>query len=393
MRKLSRGMKNRSAAHGQNTLLYTKAYRMITGHERISVPSTILFQRLEWRFGRYPNGFFKFLEPSPANRKYRKGDSWCEELNYTVDEFRAAFVPLGIRHSTRGDYERARNPFLRPEETEAGKREAARYGREALYCSVLDRRSGLTFYYRNHDLVDRKLDELSRSTAGIEIEEMTFEEVADGRGPSVYTQEPSVYSQMPSVYTQEPSAYTQIMNHDPYQDHDSSMAHTDGTHTCAARGAGASECGTPIEAGLQSGSRHSFDTILRWAESQPGVNSALAVATSRSRDGLADTKIAEWLAGLSSGVAEEGMADLPGERDDELLARFLACVESRINPDSFQTWFKPIARLSRDGQLVLLGVPDATCRDWIRANYFDVIEEVLAELGLEGCDVEYRFPA
>lgn len=386
MANRTRGMKNRSAAHGQNTLLYTKVYRMIAG----SVTSTILFQRLEWRFGRHSNGFYKFLEPAPGNTKYRKGDSWCEELNFTVDEFRSAFVSIGVRHSTRGDYERAQNPFLRPDEKESDRKEITRYGAEALYCSVLDRKSGLTFYYRNHELVDKKLDELAGSTMGEEPEESPAYEAGIAGGASAYTQEPSVYTQMPSVHTQEPSVKSQIMNHVPYQEHDSSMAHADGTHTCAAPGARASECDLLAGLGLQGGSRHAFDIVLRWAEAQPGINSAVAVATSRYRDGLADDAIDQWLARASD---RRGIpADLPGERDDELLARFLGSVRSRINPDSFAAWFKPITLLSREGNSVLLAVPDRRHRDWISGNYFDVIEEVLAELGLAGCVVEFIFP-
>jgi hypothetical protein len=391
-------MKNRSAAHAQNTLLYTKAYRMIAG----SVTSTILFQRLEWRFGKYPDGFYKFLEPAPGNPKYKPGDSWCEELGFTADEFRYAFNSIGVRYSSRGEFERAGEPFKRkvkPEE-EGGRRQAVGEEKgetELLYCSVLDRKSGLTYYYRNHDLVDRKLDELSRFNL---VEEGRGAEALAGMtegGPSGISQEPSEIFQMPSGISQEPSVKLDLMNHVPDKEHDSSMAHADGTHTGGALAARECVSGLPSESSAaQGGSRHPFDLVLEWARHQPGINSAVALATSRFQDGLADSMIDDWLEQRPDAAHPDKTAAgaaMPGERDDDLLRRFLDAVKRQVNAETFIIWFKPIEQLNRDGPIIHLLVPGIRAREWITANYADVIEDCLRELGLEGSTLHFHYPA
>jgi hypothetical protein len=144
-------MANRSVALGQKFLLYTKAYREIAG----SVTATILFQRLEYWLDKYPDGIYKFLEPAPNHMRYNHGDSWTEELGFSKDEFRSAFKALGICYSSYGDYKEAQEKFVKTETNKDGKEVKT----EMLYCSYYDRVEGLTFYYRNHELVDRKLEE------------------------------------------------------------------------------------------------------------------------------------------------------------------------------------------------------------------------------------------
>ncbi len=93
-------------------------------------------------FEGYPEGFYKFLEPSdhPA---YKNGDSWTEELGMSRHEFRTAFDKIGIRYKSKSDFDQAVDKF-----------------QGLFYCSYVDRRSNLTYYFRNHDLVDAALDEL-----------------------------------------------------------------------------------------------------------------------------------------------------------------------------------------------------------------------------------------
>jgi hypothetical protein len=335
-------MKNRSAAFTQNTLLYTKAYRRIAG----TVTATILFQRLEYRFSRYPDGFYKFLEPSPLNRRYRAGDSWTEELGFSVDEFRSAFGAMGIRYKSQTEFKAAAEPF------KSG-------AREALYCSVLDKSTGLTIYYRNHILVDRLLDELTTGREAVE----------EGKPASAEQPEEGGADGNPNL----PSVDPHLMNI-PHTSEYSSMAHADGTHTDGARARASVSEDKSADENL---SRHDFATV-------------------RVRDGLVDAEIDRWLADREQAAcpvraeAEEvATGPLPGEPDPDLLARFLAAVERRINRSSFLTWFKPISGLTRDGTQIYIGVPNAVFRDWISDTYFDVIAEVRAELELDGCPVEF----
>lgn len=131
-------MRNRILFITRNTIPYVKELQPLAG----SVAGCILMQQLDYWFERFPDGFWKFLEPS-NHSKYRPGDSWIEELGLSVDEFRTAFDRLGIRYKSKGIFDEAQDKFQRK-----------------FYCSYQDRRENLTHYYRNHDLVDKALDEL-----------------------------------------------------------------------------------------------------------------------------------------------------------------------------------------------------------------------------------------
>jgi hypothetical protein len=132
----------------QNTLLgltakpiiYNKALRKITG----SVTGAILMQQLEFYFVRYPDGFYKFLEPSPKNKSYNEGDSWTEELGFSKEEFRTAFDTIGRRYGSKKEFDASQDKFD---------------GR--LYASYHDKIKGTTHYFRNHAEVDRWISELS----------------------------------------------------------------------------------------------------------------------------------------------------------------------------------------------------------------------------------------
>lgn len=136
-------MKNRSAAISARPIPYFKTYREFCG----SVLSSILFVQLEYWFGaQHGRPFYKFLEPAPAYKKYKAGDSWTEELGFSLDEFRTAFKKIGIVYKSRKQYNQAGSQkFIRED------------GSEAFYCSVIDRVRGETTYFRNDRLVDRIL--------------------------------------------------------------------------------------------------------------------------------------------------------------------------------------------------------------------------------------------
>lgn len=116
---------------------YIPGLRQLTG----SVVSAILMMQLEYRFAKYPEGFYKFLEP-PQNghQDYKPGDSWVEELAFSKEEFRTAFDKIGVRYSSKTQYNEAKSS-------------GSEFG-DSYYCSYVDRQSGLTFYFRNHSKVD-----------------------------------------------------------------------------------------------------------------------------------------------------------------------------------------------------------------------------------------------
>ncbi len=131
-------MKNRILHLTRNTIPYVKELHSIAG----GVLGCLVMQQLDYWFEGHPEGFYKFLEPSdhPA---YKDGDSWTEELGMSRHEFRTAFDKIGIRYKSKSDFDKAVDKF-----------------QGLFYCSYVDRRSNLTYYFRNHDLLDAALNEL-----------------------------------------------------------------------------------------------------------------------------------------------------------------------------------------------------------------------------------------
>lgn len=146
-------------------------------------------------------------------------------------------------------------------------------------------------------------------------------------------------------------------------------------------------------------SRHSFEILLEWARSQRNVDSPVALATARFKDGLADDAVDAWLedrkareqlaAAQQAAAANQPAGPIASERDDELLARFLAAIETRINPQSFLTWFRSLRLYRADRELTIV-VPNQMQAEWITNNYFDVVEEALQEVGLADHSVIFR---
>lgn len=147
-------MRNRALALAARAIPYIRELREITK----GVTSTILMQQLEHWFNTSPEGFYKFL--SPCNHSLCKGgESWTEELGFSEDEFRLAFDRIGVRYQSKKAYDLATVEgviFIKVE------REGEKEGEheEAFYASYHDKIRGLTFYFRNHELVDAKIDEI-----------------------------------------------------------------------------------------------------------------------------------------------------------------------------------------------------------------------------------------
>ena len=68
----------------------------------------------------------------------------------------------------------------------------------------------------------------------------------------------------------------------------------------------------------------------------------------------------------------------------DLLSSVLSAISKRVNYQSFNTWFRPITFVEKDETTFYVKVPNEMFRDWIVNNYYDVIEESLQELDMEG---------
>jgi hypothetical protein len=140
-------MKNKILSIFKESIPYIRPLNEYTG----SVLSTILMQQLDYWFMRYPDGFYKFLEPCD-NNFYKEGESWIEELGFSKEEFRTAFDKIGVRHKSKKSYQNTDNPFIV---------EGKKIRQEVYYCSYHDKIKGITFYFRNHKKVDEVIENLS----------------------------------------------------------------------------------------------------------------------------------------------------------------------------------------------------------------------------------------
>ena len=129
-------------------LLYAVDLRELT----VSPNAAILMHQLDYYFISHPDGFYKFTEPS-GHPEYRKGDSWAETLNFSAKEFKNAWKHIGITYASKTAYNRVKGDKFQ------GK----------LYCAYIDRKqNNKTYYFRNHVLVNERLDALSRGE-GLDI--------------------------------------------------------------------------------------------------------------------------------------------------------------------------------------------------------------------------------
>lgn len=110
-----------------------------------SVTSAILFQQLEYWFDKQDDKFYKFLEPC-KNTAYKEGDSWIEELSFSKDEFRGAFDNIGVRYSSKKEYD------LCPDDKFQG----------MFYLSYHDKIKGITWYMRNGELIEKTINEICK---------------------------------------------------------------------------------------------------------------------------------------------------------------------------------------------------------------------------------------
>lgn len=141
-------MKNKLLAITRNIIPYVRELREHAG----SVTSTLYMQQLEYWFDKFPDGFYKYLSPPKEGAAgYKKGDSWSEELGFSLRELKSAWSNIGVTLGSMSAYKEAvknSNPFLKED------------GSEAFYCAVYDRLNHITWYYRNHDKVDETLNDL-----------------------------------------------------------------------------------------------------------------------------------------------------------------------------------------------------------------------------------------
>jgi len=185
-------MKNHLLAISRRSIPYLPDLRPITG----SVTATILMQQLDYWFSQKPEGFYKFLSPC-NHEQYKQGDSWEEEIGFSTDEFRTAFDRIGVRHTSKTSYKIAAESgkeFISGDKTQT----------EKFYASYHDRTKGLTYYFRNHHLVDLTLERLCRASFYVDRESPV---TGNGESPVTSNKEKPSYGNGESPVT---FLYTEI---------------------------------------------------------------------------------------------------------------------------------------------------------------------------------------
>lgn len=136
---------NKALAFTQRKIPYIPELKDICG----SITASILMQQLEYWFSGHVDGFYKFLMPCEHER-YIEGDSWTEELNYSKTEFKTAFGKIGVPYRSKKQFNEV---VASGEDPFQGK----------MYASYIEVRLGLTYYIRNHEVVDNTIDVLTNN--------------------------------------------------------------------------------------------------------------------------------------------------------------------------------------------------------------------------------------
>jgi hypothetical protein len=154
-------MKNKLLTITRGSIPYIKELRPKVK----SVTACILMQQLDYWFNKYPNGFGKLLEPIESDRENNHDKnflSWVEELGFSAEEFKTAFSNIGVSYKSKTEFEQAQNKFLSQD------------GKEKFYCAYYDRQERMTYYFRNHQLVDNFLDSLTETSQSPETDNPGF---------------------------------------------------------------------------------------------------------------------------------------------------------------------------------------------------------------------------
>ena len=80
--------------------------------------------------------------------------------------------------------------------------------------------------------------------------------------------------------------------------------------------------------------------------------------------------------------------------ESNLWDNVLRAIRTRLQGESFETWFKPIRFEGIDNarRLVRLRAPNQVVRDWVRVNYANLMDQSLGEFSLGGYSVDWVLP-
>jgi len=73
---------------------------------------------------------------------------------------------------------------------------------------------------------------------------------------------------------------------------------------------------------------------------------------------------------------------------------FLRAIKTKLQGESFETWFDPIRFEGIDSsrRLIRLRAPNQVVRDWVKVNYASLMDQSFGEVSLGGYSVDWRLP-
>ena len=81
---------------------------------------------------------------------------------------------------------------------------------------------------------------------------------------------------------------------------------------------------------------------------------------------------------------------MPGVSSKNTWDLVLDRLESKINPQTFKTWFRPTRYVSEDLGRIVVRVPNPWFAEWLRTNYLPAVNEALRDLDRPGLAVDFR---
>ena len=69
--------------------------------------------------------------------------------------------------------------------------------------------------------------------------------------------------------------------------------------------------------------------------------------------------------------------------------RVLDKMRSKISHHSFSTWLKPTRFVAEDASSISIRVPNTWFAEWLKTNYYGLIQDALRELQRPGLTVEF----
>src|SRR2546425_1544758 len=80
--------------------------------------------------------------------------------------------------------------------------------------------------------------------------------------------------------------------------------------------------------------------------------------------------------------------------ENNLWNNVLRAIKTKLQGESFETWFDPIRFEGIDSarRLIRLRAPNQVVRDWVKVNYANLMDQSFGELSLGGYSVDWILP-